>query len=446
MDKREFACFKRCLEWYQVIPKYRREMNRSPQEAIRVLGFEGILDADRVQEAIHCIVGAIPAEKDGENPYLRAYQDFFKTVGAHVERRHDRSRFATTQLYRFADTTRNRCQMESAALRRHQNIRYFPICFELSSGCRVQCSFCGLAAKKYTGSFPYTAENRALWRSVLRICKSLLGDILDTAICYFATEPMDNPDYEKFMLDHREIAGNFSQITTALADQYPERMRSWMQVLGEERMRTEAPLRFSIRNIDQFRRIMRLYSPEELAYVEVLPNNPESVFCYSDSGRAAEADYGQGKKHCYSICCISGLRVNMAEKTIAFIEPEMPDEEFPLGIRQREIRSFDDAQGFAEAMADMVGKYAAGILPADRPLCLNKNISIEEKVGFVYFRGDDNYYCLACSQNLKRAMDGIRNGESFDTIAEHLLPDRAQVEKLYLDINNLFIRGYVRMK
>ena len=216
-------------------------------------------------DAIRCILGGtFNYETAQENPYVKEYAHRNCMVSERVRQRVQRERFAADGIWQYSNIVRNRCRMENQLIRMHSNIYFYPAVFELSEGCRVQCPFCGLAAKPWSSDFRYTEENRTLWREVLQITRELLGNVIDVSPCYFATEPLDNPDYEDFLRDAREVTGGVPQTTTALAERYPERIRSLMDFLGERELEENNSLRISIRNLTQFHRIMELYTPEEL--------------------------------------------------------------------------------------------------------------------------------------------------------------------------------------
>ena len=55
-------------------------------------------------------------------------------------------------------------------------------------------------------------ENRLLWHGILAAVLEIIGPAAGMGPCYFATEPFDNPDYERFMAGYREILGTVPQI------------------------------------------------------------------------------------------------------------------------------------------------------------------------------------------------------------------------------------------
>ncbi|UWU75942.1 hypothetical protein N2603_39400 [Bradyrhizobium huanghuaihaiense] len=92
------------------------------------------------------------------------------------------------------------------------SVTYPIIAFELSDGCTVGCWFCGLSADPFKGYYEYSEEHAALWRGVVGIASEMFGSAARTGFCYWATEPMDNPHYDRFLIrllsDHGRIATN----------------------------------------------------------------------------------------------------------------------------------------------------------------------------------------------------------------------------------------------
>ena len=79
---------------------------------------------------------------------------------------------------------------------------FISACFELADGCSGNCLFCCLLdAKSLSAYFCYTPKNQLLWQEILHNTREVLGEIAGSSICYFGTEPFDNPDYEKFITD-----------------------------------------------------------------------------------------------------------------------------------------------------------------------------------------------------------------------------------------------------
>ena len=447
MIRSEYAMFKRAMEWYSVDPSFRQAAAKKPAEVLEQFGFAG--ESEQVLQGIRLILGGeLLSETAQDNQYIGEFLRRNTFLSERVALRYQRNQYAADGIWRYSNTVRNRCRMESCLLRLHSNIYFSPVCFELSDGCRVQCPFCGFAAKPWTSDFRYTEENRELWRAVVQISRELLGRVVDYAPCYFATEPLDNPDYEKFLLDMRDLSGNVPQTTTALAEKYPERIRSIMRCLGEEELARNASLRISIRSLAQFRQIMDLYSAEELEYVELLPNNPESLYIYSASGKAAKGQMKQTERKGarYSISCCAGILVNMVQKTISFVEPELPDAEYPLGISTKEIISFQDAGTYREGLIRLFRAYAFGRLPYLVPVRFNRHIHIEENAQGIRLCGDETWYQIDRTPVIENAFEQLVSGVRVeDLLKNNCIGDEA-AKKLYGILNELYVRGYIRLK
>lgn len=443
-----FAAFKRCIETYEADPDFRERFLTDGRKAVAEPGLAAFPDPETAAEGIRqiCVEGleTVDGRTQTDNPYVKACVDTAQAVSGLIRERHAESCFRNRELYVYVNRVRNRCRMENAILRMQENVHYFPLAFELGCGCRPQCSFCGFAAPPFEENFLYTDENRSLWRSLLAGLRERLGPIAASSACYFATEPFDNPDYERFLGDFEELMGGIPQTTTAAADADPERIRAFLERVGEERLRREAAVRFSVRSLSQFRRIMELYSPEELQWVELLLNNPESAGRYSDSGRTRLSLRVPDEKRCrYSISCVAGILVNMARRTIRFIEPMLPDENYPTGIRIRAEAGFDGAEDFFRKADRMYADYAAGFLRPERSVTLNPNISVKTEDGLIRFRGDGISYRISRGYVLETALKELPEGSSFSALCARLGLLRKTAEDLYEQLNALYMRGYL---
>ncbi|MDR1964618.1 MAG: radical SAM family RiPP maturation amino acid epimerase [Planctomycetaceae bacterium] len=254
-----------------------------------------------------------------------------------------------------------------------------PLSFELSDGCSVGCWFCGVAAKKKNSDFLYTPDNIKLWRNILEFFKDFLGNAASTGTCYYGTEPLDNPDYEKWCNEYADVLGTFPQTTTAIAMRDVERTR---RLLKHSRKRGAKINRFSVLNEKTLNEIHAAFSPLELLYTELLMQNMESVSLFSHSGRAREHSEMIEKKALKSgidqpnspasICCISGFRINMVRKTIDLLTPCTADETHPLGeylLATGSFESVGDIETFVKEWTNdiIVSRLMPRNLAAFRP-------------------------------------------------------------------------------
>jgi len=452
-DNKEFASFKRFLEYYSADSDFRNriEENTVSPDEMRHLGIT-LSDYSAAVDAVKAILYRYnEAVCLRDNDYYKAYVCINRDTNNRVSKSVAKSEYCEhNQLYDFEELTFKRCGMERDVIRTHTNIHYFPLCFELSEGCRVQCDFCGFEAERFKSNFEYNEANKDLWIQILQKSKEIVGNVAKTAPFYFATEPFDNPDYTSFLMDAYSIFGDIPQTTTALADAYPQKIRQIIEfsksISGTEYMNS-AHLRFSIRSLKQLMKIYDLYTPDELEAVELLANNPESVNRYSDSGKVLSKDcISASKRNSYSICCVSGIKVNMVSKTMEFIEPEVPSPLYPKGYRVREKVEFTNASEYSNNLYMLYNKYAISKLPMDRALEINNNVNevhVDNRIGFV---GDKVNIAFNDTYVLSQAINMIKEEKTVTDILTSMGLFGESKESLIGQLDRMFNNGYLRIK
>ena len=432
MKDTRFAVFKRLLETWQVDPTFRKEMRE---------GAPGLFpsgEGEAMRKAILGIAGMETVDIT-QNPYAASYVERNQERARYMEDAFGPSAFRSREIHAYLERTRNRCQMESHVLRAAQNFHYAPMVTELSRGCSLACDFCGLAAEKWTGNAAYDGE---LWRAMLRASLELIGPAVGECLCYFATEPMDHPDYEKYILDQAEVSGSFPQTTTAAADRDPERTRRLMRLLGEDRLRDQDRLRFSVRSLGHFHRLVKIFSPEELVHVDLLPNNRESVFPVSDSGRSLNKA-GTRLKLRYSIACVAGLRVDLVDRSMSFIEPVLPSETFPCGFRILETAVFEGADSFREKMSALFARHAPARLPVDQPIRIHPEVRVLKDDGQIRLAGDGVDFRVKDDPRTAQALDRLREGAAAEALFREMRLSEKAAEEMSELMNSMFQQGYL---
>jgi radical SAM family RiPP maturation amino acid epimerase len=252
-------------------------------------------------------------------------------------------------------------------------IVHSPVTFELSKGCSVGCWFCSVSAPRLNDIFFYTPENAKLWRGVLEVMKGILGQAAAGGFGYWATDPLDNPDYEKFMCDFHEILGIFPQTTTAQPLKNPARTRSLLKLSLEKGCMYN---RFSIVSLKILRQLYEEFTPEELAFVELVLQNKEAVGSLKiNGGRAREATKRHpGKKQETlddsvggTIACVSGFLCNMIDRTVKLISPYPASDRYPHGYRVYDEGNFTSADDLKILLERMIDSHMPlSVRPSDR--------------------------------------------------------------------------------
>lgn len=326
------------------------------------------------------------------------------------------------------------------------------IAYELSEGCSIGCWFCGISADRFAGHFPYTEDNAALWRGVLEAAVELFGPAASTGFCYWATDPMDNPDYDRFIEDHYHITGGLPQTTTAAPMKDVSLTR---RVLALQRRHPTTINRFSILSVRILDRVHAEFDAEELLEVELIAQNRESLARKASAGRAAErrakaAARGRGTDGLRlsdlhtTIACVSGFLVNMPRRTVRLVSPTAAGGRWPKGYRVYDEARFDSPGEFLECMQQMVEDYMPEAVPAQARLGFREDLGFEGIEGGFVLHGTNARYTVrsdAFSSELGALirMGSLTSGE----IVQRLVAEGADIFVVTRAIQQLFDLGFL---
>lgn len=296
------------------------------------------------------------------------------------------------------------------------------IAFELSEGCTVGCWFCGLSADRYKGHFAYSEENARLWRGVVEAAHAVFGSAARTGFCYWATDPCDNPDYDRFLLDYYQITGALPQTTTAAPLKNEALTRRVLALFDEYRTVTN---RFSVLTRKQLDKIHQTFTPEELMGVELVMQSKESLTAKADAGRARErrAKLREADKsdrialieldHS-TIACVSGFLISMPLRRIQLVTPVPGSERWPLGYRIVAERFFDTVDAFRVGVENIIDEHMTPDLPADKPIRFRGDLTYEAGEGYFSLKSrsreytiQDNAASVSVGALIARGMDSV---------------------------------------
>ncbi len=366
-DEFKIGWIKRFMEYESLIPGFHEEEIADTEGTLKKYGFPISVED----------VSFYPS--DPEDPYTMkpVYEDSAAPIYAAFMKSKISNRNVIKELSnpqnnesmrKWHERQRNRCSFELGP--RNDAFVHVPLTIELADGCSMGCKFCGLGAGKLKSVFRYTEENARMFRKVLRGAKDIIGIGAGQGTLYFATEPLDNPDYELFNKDYEEIFERIPQITTAAVMRHKDRMHELLKPINKN---GTTIYRFSCLSEDIVRQVFQEFTPEELVYTELLPQFPEapgSVFV--NAGRQGD-ETGELDS---TISCVSGFVINFARQTVKLTTPVNASPEHPTGEYIYEETHFEDADGCIELMKSMISKYMQNIIGPKERLKLRDNVSI----------------------------------------------------------------------
>lgn len=338
---------------------------------LRVLWDEG--SRERLRR--HFYDGEPLALSPAVSDYLRALKERFDRIDqVRTESVPADRRFATWRARQIA-------RLDTEFEPRRQRATAHPVfACELSDGCSVGCWFCGVDAGRFGGHLAYSDEHAELFRA----CMAAFGDLCGRrsarhGFLYWASDPFDNPDYERYCAEFRSILGAAPHTTTALAARELERARRFIDEFREP----DAPghIRFSLLTLRQLDAIHAAFSPEDLADVELVPQNKGSLLEISTSGRArGRAPSGRepgSDRPGQTIACVSGFLVNLVRREIRLVTPCGAGSRWPLGYAVLGQATFDGAADFRLALGSLVTEHMHERHPEDRILAFRRDLACD---------------------------------------------------------------------
>ena len=347
---------KRLLERWEGDDAFRALLEQDPEGAVRQYG----LRADAV--ALRPVWDSHWDQTLPVDPSVERYRAFILEKLAHRDELRTTSAPLASNFHAWRTRQMVRTTSQLGPVKSH-GIVHPLIAFELSKGCSVGCWFCGISAPKLGDLFPYTDANRGLWRDVCTVWREEIGPAAAQGFLYWATDPLDNPDYEKFCCDFHELCGYFPQTTTALPLRDVARTKRLLR-LSEERGCLLN--RFSLLTLKILDRVHAEFTAEELAFVELVLQIRKEALSKAVAGRALEKARKtvEGDYETSTIACVSGFLVNMVERTMKLISPVPASERWPLGYRIHGEGTFRDGEEFRTLLRALT---STEVMPASVP-------------------------------------------------------------------------------
>ena len=269
-------------------------------------------------------------------------------------------------------------------------IPHSPFAIELTEGCSVGCWFCGAGAARLAGHARYDST-AALWREMLDVLAGACGSSSAArGFLYWATDPLDNPDYERYCNDYAARLGRWPAMTTALALKNVERTR---RLLVEAERNGQRHNRFSVLTLRMLERIEQAFSPDELLFVDLVLQNPEADTLKSLEGRfqtAAERDPTLAVKELAKLrswvlnpedvelptttACVTGFIVNLLHQRVQLVSPCRSTEAWPLGHYVFAEAHFDSGADFLRIVSSMIDNVMTPDVPSDRAIRLSDGV------------------------------------------------------------------------
>jgi radical SAM family RiPP maturation amino acid epimerase len=451
--RRTLALVKRFAERYVADPRFRQSLSDNPDALERVTEAYGIEIDPRLAlplfhpDFIQFRCSEVAAE---QWPLAAAWDEYLAEIAEWRDLYLRNGDCADANPRFHAWRERHICRAANELGPIAKVIQHPVFAFELSVGCSVGCWFCGVSAEKFSGAFRYTDQNARLWRAVLERTVELFGPAAQAGFCYWATDPIDNPDYPQFIEDYYVITGALPQTTTARPLANLEFTRAVLRL--SERYRG-LPNRFSILTLNALDAVHKTFTAEELLHVQLVLLNRESLTAKAVAGRARERlqsmtaagkaeRLGNLASDQTTIACVTGFLVNMVNRTIRLVTPVRASERWPLGYRVYGERQFATANEYRAAIEDLIAVHMSGeIRGVDLVRFRDDVLYVRRPDGFE-LQTANTHFALGGFEGAGRLGDLIHRGDmTAERIRAALVHSGADVFTVTGTLRQLFAHG-----
>ena len=357
-DDRMTAHVKRFHERWMGDDRFRAAVGVDPAAAAAALGLD--LDAGRLSFLWE---GGAPLDPDA--PEVGAFQRFMSRSQAYLDYcADDGGAVAAYRRWRARQQARSAYAVGALIA---PNQLHLPFAVELTQGCSLGCWFCGVSAKPLQAVLRTDLDR---WGGLLRALREVFGASVRRGFLFWATDPLDHPDYEAHAEVFRRICGRFPVTTTAAPLAEPARTRR----LAALAFAGDCPpqgMRFSVVSRRQLERIHATFSPEELVDIGLVPVNRESLLAIAEAGRArvmarrrperaalerrklSESDDDEMRSH-RTIACVSGFLIDSIAGRIRLISPQPCSDRWPDGYVVFDEMGYESVADFERALQTIV--------------------------------------------------------------------------------------------
>lgn len=266
---------------------------------------------------------------------------------------------------------------------RSSQITHIPYAIELSEGCSGGCSFCGVSAQALQNSGLPFKDGKEIYQALLEVLGNACGLLSQYGVLYWATDPLDQPDYECYANLFYQKFGLWPITTTALAENHIERIRDMLRTPAAKR---PWGLRCSMRSRYAYQKLFKELTPLERGVIRFLPQYPESSSQHALAGRSFSKDTAsQQTQSGGTIACMSGFLISLPKREIQLLTPCLAEPRNLNGYRVLGRDSFTSTEDLPNAFNKLLD-----LLPCP-PIQLNTLLMITIDASQFYLYNSSNF-------------------------------------------------------